>query len=69
MAEQPHDTDRPHDVGKTSGGGSLGHDQPQDVAEQAPIRNQADDRRKQPEDTADHDPVMPSDDSALRTKI
>ncbi len=31
---------QPTDVGKTSGGGSLGHDQPDDVADEAHIRNQ-----------------------------
>ena len=39
MAEQPR-TGGPTDAGKTSGGGSSGHDQPDDVAKQAPIRNQ-----------------------------
>jgi len=50
MADQPTESrhsDRapasnapPTDAGKTSGGGSLGHDQPDDVADEAPIRNQ-----------------------------
>jgi hypothetical protein len=61
--------DQPRDVGKTSGGGSLGHDQPRDVAEETPIRNQATERPKQRRDATDRDPVMPSDDSALNTKI
>lgn len=56
----------PRDAGKTSGGGSLGHDQPEDVAEQTNIRNQAGRRR----DTGgQHDPVMPKDDATLKTKI
>ena len=33
------------DVGRTSGGGSLGHKQPQDVAEETNIRNQPSDQR------------------------
>jgi hypothetical protein len=61
--------EQPRDAGKTSGGGNLGHDQPVDVAEETPIRNQATERPKQHQDAADRDPVMPSDDSALRTKI
>jgi hypothetical protein len=38
---------RPRDVGRTSGGGSLGHKQPQDVAEKTGIRNQPDDHRRE----------------------
>lgn len=59
--------DAPRDAGKTSGGGSLGHDQPKDVADQTNIRNQAGKR----EDTGRQrdDPVMPSDDQSLPTKI
>lgn len=30
----------PRDVGRTSGGGSLGHKQPPDVTSESPIRNQ-----------------------------
>ena len=56
----------PRDAGKTSGGGSLGHDQPKDVADQTHIRNQSGRR----EDTGrQKDPVMPDDDSTLNTKI
>jgi hypothetical protein len=36
---------RPRDAGRTSGGGSLGHKQPEDVAEQTNIRNQPSDER------------------------
>jgi len=59
--------DHPRDAGRTSGGGSLGHDQPKDVADETHIRNQAG-RRKDTGRQAD-DPVMPADDAALRTKI
>jgi hypothetical protein len=60
-------TGAPRDAGKTSGGGSLGHDQPKDVADQTNIRNQAGTRK----DTGrqSDDPVMPSDDQSLPTKI
>ena len=62
--------DNPRDVGRTSGGGSLGHDQPSNVAEETPIRNQANERPKQHRDATDpDDPVMPADDSTLNTKI
>jgi hypothetical protein len=47
------------DDGHTSGGGSLGHDQPEKVEQETPIRNTG----------TDADPVMPSDDSTLNTKI
>jgi hypothetical protein len=47
MADQPREGDRqgsghsqPTDAGKTSGGGSSGHDQPDDVNAQTEIRNQ-----------------------------
>ena len=36
---------RPRDVGRTSGGGSLGHKQPEDVADATRIRNQPGDHR------------------------
>jgi hypothetical protein len=66
-----------HDVGRTSGGGSLGHVQPSDVREETPIRNNADERPKDPHGVSDRDgerdttsdPVMPADDSTLNTKI
>lgn len=60
------------DVGKTSGGGSLGHDQPPDVTREGPIRNQ---REREPEprtgepQDAPEDPVMPANDSTLNTRI
>ena len=47
----------PTDAGKTSGGGSLGHDQPPEVEEQTHTRNRA------------RDPVMPDEGSTLRTQI
>jgi hypothetical protein len=37
---------QPVDAGKTSGGGSSGHDQPDDVAARAKIRNQGGTRDK-----------------------
>jgi hypothetical protein len=64
--------DNPRDAGKTSGGGNLGHDQPQDVAESTPIRNQANERPKDRREATDPDaaePVMPANDSTLNTKI
>ena len=68
--------EKPSDVGKTSGGGSLGHDQPDDVADATPIRNHPpshDDavahRREKTDPRDSSDPVMPSDDPALGTKI
>jgi hypothetical protein len=68
--------DRGADVGKTSGGGSLGHDQPKDVAEQTPIRNtprsrgdEDADRQGRRDDAPARDPVMPSNDETLNTKI
>jgi hypothetical protein len=48
------------DDGHTSGGGSLGHDQPADVERDTPIRNAT---------GSDADPVMPADDATLNTKI
>ena len=38
MAERPV---TPADAGKTSGGGSSGHDQPADLSREAHLRNQA----------------------------
>ena len=65
----------PSGVGRTSGGGSLGHDQPDDVANETPVRN--DPRAREEESPAEdearrrgeRDPVMPADDSTLNTKI
>ena len=57
----------PRDAGKTSGGGSLGHDQPKDVADQTNIRNQA--GRREDTGRQKDDPVMPDDDQSLPTKI
>ena len=51
---------RPTDVGRTSGGGSLGHKQPPEVEEQTNTRNNTGTRE---------DPVMPADDATLKTKI
>jgi hypothetical protein len=66
MADQPSRA-RGEDVGRTSGGGSLGHDQPEDVADQTPIRNQSHVPPKSRQNATD--PVMPSDDAAANTKI
>ena len=42
MADQKRpERTQPVDAGKTSGGGSSGHDQPEDVSAQTKIRNQA----------------------------
>ena len=62
---------RPRDVGRTSGGGSLGHKQPEDVTEEGPIRNQGEERPVERRDAVDQDedPVMPANDSTLNTKI
>lgn len=49
------------DAGRTSGGGSLGHVQPDDREREAPPRNNA--------TGSDRDPVMPRDDATLKTKI
>jgi hypothetical protein len=63
-----------HDAGRTSGGGSLGHDQPPDVSEQTDIRNAT--KRRQDSSAKDReagrrpsDPVMPDNDETLDTKI
>ena len=56
--EQQEDT---RDVGRTTGGGSLGHDQPEKVKRDTPLRNNA--------TGSDRDPVMPQDDATLKTKI
>lgn len=58
---EPSPGSRDRDVGRTSGGGSLGHDQPDEVKRDAPPRNNA--------TGSDRDPVMPEDDATLKTKI
>jgi hypothetical protein len=50
------------DAGKTSGGGSLGHVQPDKVQREAPLRNN-------PEGRESDEPTMPSKESSLNTKI
>jgi hypothetical protein len=55
------DVDDPQDVGRTTGGGSLGHDQPEKVKRDTPVRNNA--------TGSERDPVMPADDATLKTKI
>ena len=54
--------ENPSDAGKTSGGGSLGHVQPERVAREAPLRNNAETRE-------DDEPTLPSKGSSLNTKI
>jgi hypothetical protein len=56
----PRGHTKAEDVGRTSGGGSLGHDQPDDVKRDTPLRNAT---------GSDRDPVMPADDATLKTKI
>jgi len=51
------------DAGRTSGGGSLGHAQPEKVEREAPLRNNPEGRRPGDE------PTMPSRESSLNTKI
>ena len=64
MPEQKPEANRDddaRDVGRTTGGGSLGHDQPETVKRETPLRNNA--------TGSDRDPVMPQDDATLKTKI
>ena len=56
----PRGRTKEEDVGRTAGGGSLGHDQPSDVKRESPPRNATGD---------DRDPVMSRDDATLKTKI
>jgi hypothetical protein len=51
---------RPADAGRTSGGGSSGHDQPEPVKREKPARNATGSK---------DDLVMPADDATLKTKI
>lgn len=60
-ADRSH-RDQASDAGKTSGGGSLGHIQPDRVEREAPLRNNAEKRD-------DDEPTMPSKDASLNTKI
>ena len=55
---------QPTDVGRTSGGGSLGHDQPEKVKDAADLRNVPHNNTG-----SRRDPVMPEDDATLKTKI
>ena len=54
------DVNGPTDAGRTAGGGSSGHDQPDDVKRDTPTRNAT---------GSEDDPVMPADDATLKTKI
>ena len=63
MADRPQPDDhpnRPGDAGRTGGGGSSGHDQPEPVKRETPTRNAT---------GSEDDPVMPADDATLKTKI
>ena len=66
----------PSDAGRTSGGGNLGHDQPDDVVRETPIRNDPRAREEAPprdekdaQRDANRDPVLPADDPSLNTKL
>jgi len=61
-AVAPPDVGAPRDVGRTSGGGNLGHVQPDRLTGQVPLRNNAESRE-------DDETTMPSNDSTLNTKI
>ena len=52
----------PRDAGRTSGGGSLGHVQPDDVTREAPLRNNAEPRESD-------EPTLPSRDATVNIKI
>jgi hypothetical protein len=54
------ETERPNEIGRTSGGGNLGHNQPDDVVR---------DRKNRSATGSDDDLVMPRDDATLKTKI
>lgn len=62
---------KPTDVGRTSGGGSLGHQQPPDVERESHPRNNAGTRSDESgmNTGSDEDPVMPADDATLKTRI
>ena len=57
------------DDGHTSGGGSLGHDQPEQVEQDTPTRNATDAEETRNAADSESDLVMPSDDATLNTKI
>ena len=61
------DKQQPTDAGKTSGGGGLGHEQPDEVKREAPLRNNPGTRGNAT--GSEDDPVMPADDATLKTKI
>lgn len=67
MANARDDRNDGTDVGRTSGGGNLGHDQPRDPADTSDIRNEA--NRQTPRRSETDDPVMPDDGSTLNTRI
>lgn len=57
------------DDGHSSGGGSLGHDQPETVEEETPTRNSTEGDETRNAAGSESDLVMPSDDATLNTKI
>lgn len=69
------DHSQPVDAGRTSGGGSLGHDLPPDAEAQTNTRNAGDaadaaeHRAREHQGEHQSDPVMPDKGSTLRTKI
>lgn len=85
VGERPQPGEKPTDVGRTMGGGSLGHAPAEDVAAEGEIRNNppaadADDERlrrdhgERERNAADAerpatDPVMPPGRATLNTKI
>jgi len=62
MTDRDRETPRPSDAGKTGGGGSLGHVQPDNVTREAPLRNNADKR-------ASDEPTLPSHEATANIKI
>ena len=82
VGSRPHRDEKPRDVGRTMGGGSLGHAPPDDVSDQADLRNNPPDAssdaerllRNRPDRErnatgSEEDPVMPADDATQKTKI
>jgi hypothetical protein len=59
-ARPEDEANRPTDAGRTAGGGSSGHDQPEKVKRDTPLRNAT---------GSEDDPVMPADDATQKIKI
>ena len=60
--ETPDRDSAARDVGRTSGGGSLGHVQPDKVTREAPLRNNAEERESD-------EPALPANDPTVKVKI